>query len=32
LRALGFDGSGVKVGVISNGVDNRAAAQGTNDL
>ena len=32
LRALGFGGSGVKVGVISDGVDNRAAAQGTNDL
>jgi hypothetical protein len=32
LRALGFDGSGVKVGVISDGIDNIAAAQGTNDL
>ena len=32
LRALGFDGSGVKIGVISDGADNRAAAQRTNDL
>jgi hypothetical protein len=32
LRALGFDGSGVKVGVISDGVDNRAAAQASGDL
>ena len=32
LRARGFDGSGVKVGVISDGVDNRAAAQATGDL
>ena len=32
LRASGFDGRGVKVGVISDGADNRAAAQGTNDL
>ncbi|MFB3045908.1 MAG: PKD domain-containing protein [Acidiferrobacterales bacterium] len=32
LRALGFDGSGAKVGVISDGVDNRASAQATGDL
>jgi len=32
LRALGFDGTGVKVGVISDGVDSMAAAQATNDL
>jgi hypothetical protein len=32
LRTLGFDGSGVKVGVISDGIENIAAAQGTNDL
>ena len=32
LRALGVDGSGIKIGVISDGVDNRAAAQATNDL
>ena len=32
LRALGFDGGGVKVGVISDGVDNRASAQATGDL
>ena len=32
LRALGFDGDGVKVGVISDGVDNRASAQATGDL
>jgi subtilisin family serine protease len=32
LRALGVDGTGVKVGVISDGVDSRAAAQGTGDL
>ncbi|MER3445337.1 MAG: hypothetical protein C4291_00210 [Candidatus Dadabacteria bacterium] len=29
---LGFDGSGVKVGVISDGVDHRAASQKTGDL
>ena len=32
LRALGVDGSGVKVGVISDGVRGRAAAQATGDL
>ena len=32
LRALGFDGTGVRVGVISDGVDHRAAAQGSGDL
>ena len=32
LRALGVDGSGVKVGVISNGANNRASAQATGDL
>lgn len=29
---LGFDGSGVKVGVISDGVDHRTASQKTGDL
>jgi len=32
LRGLGFDGTGIRVGVISDGVDNMAAAQGTGDL
>ena len=32
LRALGFDGTGVRVGVISDGVDSRAVAQATGDL
>jgi len=32
LRAQGFDGSGAKVGVISDGVDSRASAQATGDL
>ena len=32
IRALGYDGSGVKVGVISNGVDHLASAQAINDL
>jgi subtilisin family serine protease len=32
LRALGVDGSGVKVGVISDGADNRADAEATGDL
>ena len=32
LRALGFDGTGVRVGVISDGVDNMDAAQGSGDL
>jgi hypothetical protein len=32
LRALGFDGTGIRVGVISDGVDNLAAAQGSGDL
>jgi hypothetical protein len=32
LRALGFDGTGVRVGVISDGVDNMADAQATDDL
>jgi len=32
VRALGFDGTGVRVGVISDGVDSLAAAQGTGDL
>ena len=32
LRGLGFDGTGVKVGVISDGVDSMAVAQGTGDL
>jgi len=32
VRALGFDGTGVRVGVISDGVDSMAAAQGTGDL
>lgn len=29
---LGFNGSGVKVGIISDGVNNRSAAQATGDL
>jgi hypothetical protein len=32
LRALGVDGSGVRVGVISDGVDSMVAAQTTDDL
>jgi len=32
LRALGYDGTGVKVGVISNGVDSRASAVASGDL
>jgi hypothetical protein len=32
VRALGFDGSGVRVGVISDGVDNLASAQASSDL
>jgi len=32
LRALGYDGTGVKVGVISNGVDSRASAIASGDL
>ncbi len=32
IRALGYDGTGVKVGVISNGVDNRASAIASGDL
>lgn len=32
LRVIGFDGSGVKVGVISNGADSRATAVATGDL
>ncbi len=32
VRALGFDGSGVRVGVISDGVDNMATAQASGDL
>ena len=32
VRALGFDGSGVRVGVISDGVDSMAAAQASGDL
>ena len=32
LRALGFDGIGVRVGVISDGVDSMAAAKGSGDL
>jgi len=32
VRALGLDGTGVRVGVISDGVDSRAAAQGSGDL
>ena len=32
VRALGADGSGVKVGVISNGVDSRASAVASGDL
>jgi hypothetical protein len=32
LRDQGFDGSGVEVGVISDGVDSRASAQATGDL
>lgn len=31
-RAQGFDGSGVAVGVISDGIDSLAAAQGSGDL
>jgi hypothetical protein len=32
LRGLGFDGTGVRVGVISDGVDSMAAAQASGDL
>ncbi|MBI2194675.1 MAG: S8 family serine peptidase [Planctomycetes bacterium] len=32
LRALGFTGSGVKVGVLSDGVDNRQSAINSGDL
>ncbi|MBW2409101.1 MAG: S8 family serine peptidase, partial [Deltaproteobacteria bacterium] len=32
VRALGVDGSGVKVGVISNGADSRATAVASGDL
>jgi hypothetical protein len=32
VRGLGYDGTGVRVGVISDGVDSMAAAQGTGDL
>lgn len=32
VHALGYDGTGVRVGVISDGVDNLAAAQATGDL
>jgi subtilisin family serine protease len=32
LRALGFDGSGIRVGVISDGVDNLTVAQDSGDL
>ena len=32
LRALGFDGTGIRVGVISDGVDNLTVAQGLGDL
>jgi hypothetical protein len=32
LGSGGCKGRGVKVGVISDGVDNRTAAQATNDL
>jgi hypothetical protein len=32
LRNLGFDGAGVKVGIISDGANDRAAAQASNDL
>jgi len=32
LRGLGLDGTGIRVGVISDGVDSMAAAQGTGDL
>ncbi|MCG6917134.1 MAG: S8 family serine peptidase [Deltaproteobacteria bacterium] len=32
VRALGFDGTGVRVGVISDGVDSMATAQGSGDL
>jgi len=32
LRGLGFDGTGVKVGVISDGVDSLATAQASGDL
>ena len=32
VRGLGFDGTGIRVGVISDGVDSMAAAQGTGDL
>ncbi len=32
LRAFGFDGTGVKVGVISDGVDNMADSVATGDL
>jgi hypothetical protein len=32
VRALGFDGTGVRVGVISDGVDSMAASQASGDL
>jgi subtilisin family serine protease len=32
VRQLGYDGSGVVVGVISNGIDSLAASQATGDL
>ena len=32
VRGLGYDGTGVRVGVISDGVDSMAAAQGSGDL
>ncbi|MDA0990887.1 MAG: hypothetical protein O3A51_09065 [Verrucomicrobia bacterium] len=32
VRALGYDGSGIKVGVISDGVDSLALAQASDDL
>jgi len=32
VRALGYDGTGVKVGVLSDGVDHMASAQASGDL
>ena len=32
LRSFGYNGSGARIGVIADGVDNRAAAQATGDL